>query len=432
LEPRPLPFLHRAFPSLYYGWVVAGGGFLLAAVIVGLGFYSQAVFLDALCHSRGWSRASVAGATTFFSLASALTATFVGRSVDRHGARGWIVAGAWLMGVGLLGIGRVQSAAQLYAAYLAMAVGQGMGSLAVGAILTRWFVVRRARAITFAMTGVSVGGALVVPVASALISSRGLETAVAWLAVCVVGVATPTALFVLRFDPRDHGLVPDGEIRSEGAGSLLSDEVQRRDWRSRDALATPGFWLIAASFGAVFFAQNGFLLHEVAFLRERVGGLAAYAMSATALGSVAGRLVLGSFADRLPKHRVAQGVFLVQALTLALLAGVRSPAAVLACAALFGLTIGNVFIMQGLLAAEIFGMTSYGKVFGMIQLLTSSAAALGPLALGALFEALGGYAWGVAGFAAVPVVASLVIGLLGSARLPESRAAADASAPDLP
>jgi sugar phosphate permease len=391
---------------------VVAGSFLLSGVLVGLGFYGLSVFLDALCSSRGWSRASVSGATTLFFLVSAVTGTLVGRSVDRHGGRGWIAAGACLMAVGLLGIGRVGRPSHLFAAYAVTAAGLGMSSgVPIGAILSRWFVARRARALAVSQSGVSVGGALVVPFASGLIESRGLEHAVLWLAALVVVVTLPVVLFVLRWDPVDHGLEPDGELRHRPENPLLSDAVQHRTWQGREALRTPSFWLLTASFGAVLFAQNGFLMHEVAYLRERVGDLAPWAVSATALGSVAGRLIVGSFADYVSKTRVVQGIFLVQGLALAMLAAFEDPLPVFASALVFGLTIGNVFMMQSLLAAELFGMRSFGRVFGMVQLITSVTGALGPLALGLLFE-IGGYVPAIRGLVVVPLAAALLISLL--------------------
>jgi MFS family permease len=90
---RALPAVHRLAPRVFYGWFVAVGASLLAFVSVGIGFYGIGVFLDALCSARGWSRASVSGATSLYFVVSGLAGTVIGRSVDRHGARGWILAG---------------------------------------------------------------------------------------------------------------------------------------------------------------------------------------------------------------------------------------------------------------------------------------------------------------------------------------------------
>jgi MFS family permease len=132
----------------------------------------------------------------------------------------------------------------------------------------------------------------------------------------------------------------------------------------------------------------------------------------TAFGSVVGRLAVGSFADRVPKRAVTQGIFLLQAAALLALISAEHTAVLLVCAFVFGLTMGNVYMMQSLLAADLFGMTSFGTVFGMVQLLTSLMGALGPVALGILFDQLGGYQAAISALLPIPVGAALLLGLL--------------------
>ena len=79
--------------------------------------------------------------------------------MDRHGARAWIAAGTAVMALALLALGRVDAPAQLLPVYLLLAVGFSMtGNVPTSAVLTRWFVARRARAMSIAQTGVSLGG----------------------------------------------------------------------------------------------------------------------------------------------------------------------------------------------------------------------------------------------------------------------------------
>jgi MFS family permease len=415
--------VHRLAPSLFYGWIITAGTFLLSFVIVGIGFYSLTIFLDALCLDRGWSRASVSGATTLYFLTSGATGTLIGRAVDRYGPRGWIAAGALLMAVGLLAIGRVREPGDLFAVYFLMAVGFGMSSaVPTNAILARWFVTRRARAVSFSHTGVSVGGMVVVPLASALVRQGGLELAVGCLAAIVVAVALPIVLLVLRSDPRDHGLEPDGGAGEVPESSVLSDAVQLRPWSRREAAGTAGLWVIALCFGAMLFTQTGFLIHQLAFLRDGIGDFAPYAVSVTAFGSVVGRLAVGSFADRVPKRAVSQGIFLLQAAALLALISAEHTAVLLVCAFVFGLTMGNVYMLQSLVVADLFGMASFGTVFGMVQLLTSVMGALGPVALGILFDQLGGYVPAIRILLPIPIAAALLLGLLRPPAPREARA----------
>ncbi|MCZ6783597.1 MAG: MFS transporter, partial [Proteobacteria bacterium] len=210
-RPRPLPALHRLFPNVYYGWIVTAACSVLSFLVVGIGFYGMVVFLDALVVDRGWDRASVSGATSLYWITTGVTGIAIGRAIDRAGTRGFMAAGAVAMSGALLAIGAIREPWQLYPVYVLLGIGFALcGSVPVGAIMTRGFVARRARAMSLSMTGVSLGGMLLVPWMTALVQSEGLRVTVGVLAVLLVAVVLPLTAFVLRFDPVDHGLQPDG------------------------------------------------------------------------------------------------------------------------------------------------------------------------------------------------------------------------------
>ena len=150
---KPLPAIHRLAPGAFYGWTIAFGLAALSSVVVGIGFYGLAVFLDALATERGWPRAAVSLATTVYFVASGIGGSLIGRAVDRHGSRGFIFAGTTLMALALIGLGMVETQGQLLAAYTLLALGFALtGNVPTGALLTRWFVTRRARAMSISQT----------------------------------------------------------------------------------------------------------------------------------------------------------------------------------------------------------------------------------------------------------------------------------------
>jgi MFS family permease len=408
--PRPLPRLHRAAPRIFYGWIVVAGAGLLGFVAVGIGFYGQTVLLDALSQHRGFSKVFVSAASTLYFVVAGLTGPFVGAAIDRFGARPVIVLGALLMGAGLLWIGRAAGELEVCAAFALTAIGFALaGSVPANALVTRWFIVQRSRAMSFAQTGVSLGGILLVPLSVALIERTGLASATGWMALLVVGIAVPVALFVVAWDPLDHGLVPDGGPRATD-NPLLLHEHQRRVWLARDCLRTRAFWLLAAAFGAVMFSQMSFLIHQIALMREQMSAeAAALTISLTAGMSVLGRFAGGVIADRFDKRRFGLALFCAQAAAMVGIATAATPVALFAWVALLGLTIGNIFMLQSLLVGELFGIPSFGTVYGLILLLTQLAGGLGPLCLGLLYGAFGGYGPGLLGMSLVSLVGALLL-----------------------
>ncbi len=414
-SPRRLPVVHRIAPGVYYGWLVALGCALLSFVVVGIGFYGLVVFLDALVAERGWSRTEVSAATSAYWIVTGFVGIAIGRAVDRVGARRFLTAGVVLMAVSLWALGRIEAAWQVFPVYGLLAIGFSLaGSIPSGAIITRWFVGHRARAMMVAHTGVSLGGMVLVPWMSRRIAADGLAAAVDGLALLLLAVALPVIGGVLRFSPEPYGLEPDGGAVPEARTGALSDAAQRRVWSRRRVLATPAFWLLAAAFGGMLFCQVAFAMHELAFLRERLDPeLAALAISATAGGSFVARIAVGSFADRVSKRGLAAGLFAFQAAAVALAAVGEGPVVLLLAATLFGFTVGNIFLLQSLLVGELFGMASFATVLGMLQLITQVTSGLGPMALGLLQASYGGYepalAWLVGGALLSAIAVSRVV-----------------------
>lgn len=420
MEPplhRPLPAAHRIAPGAFYGWTIVAAVACLSFVVVGVGFYGMAVFLDALCSERGWSRTQVSFATTLYFVTSGVAGIWVGRSVDRRGPRVSIALGSLLMALALVLVGRVEQAWQLVLVYPLLAVGFAMTSaVPTSAIVARWFVARRARALSIAMTGVSVGGIVLVPFATAVIARSGLAAATGWLAALVLAIALPLAILVLRSDPRDHGLEPDGGIGADAQHAADSPHLaarraaQERVWTPREALRTRSFWLLVLAFGGILFCQVGAAMHQLSLVRVHLdAGIASLALSTTAFGSMVARLVVGSFADRVDMRRLGVALMCLQALALVGFAAAGSALPLFAASLVFGFTIGNVFMLQSLLVGELFGMRSFATVLGLLQLVTQTTSGLGPWALGLLHAAFGGYPGGLLVLAGIAVCAAAIV-----------------------
>ncbi|MBW2281286.1 MAG: MFS transporter [Deltaproteobacteria bacterium] len=406
--PRPLPRIHRLFPGVFYGWFIVFGSALLAFVAVGIGFYGQPVLLNGLVSERGWSLAQVSAASTLFFVVAGVVGPGVGMLIDRFGARVAILLGLGLMAVALVAVGHAGSPGELMPIYALLALGFALaGAIPSSALVTRWFVAHRSRAMAVSQTGVSLGGVLIVPLAALLMEREGIERATGWLALAVVALGVPVTLWVLRSDPEVYGLETDGDATAAQGNALLDPARQYRIWRAGEAVRTGAFLWLAVAFGCVLLGQVGLLIHALSFFNEELDSRqAAFAFSLMPGASVVGRLVVGGlFADRVDKRRLCIALFCVQALGLLAFGLLRGPAGLVAASLLFGLTIGNIFMMQSLLTGEIFGIPSFGTVFGLLQLVTQMAAGLGPLVVGLLHSALGGYAptWlllsGLSGFA---------------------------------
>jgi MFS family permease len=132
--------------------------------------------------------------------------------------------------------------------------------------------------------------------------------------------------------------------------------------------------------------------------------------------SIAGRLLIGWLSDRLPKKYAMILTYLLVAASIPLLLAGRSPAAMYAFAAVFGIGLGGDYMIVPLMTAELFGMEILGRLLGVILTAGSVAEAVSPWLVGRLRDTTGSY---TAGFLAL--IGMALLGAAAVAMLPKGR-----------
>ena len=398
LKTDELPILARIVPrTFFYGWVIAIAIGVQMIFVQGIGFYGLSVFLGPLQDEHNWSNAFVSGSVGMYFVVTGITAGVVGPFVDRRGPIKFMAIGFTLVGLSAIAIGFIKEPWHLYVVFFVLAVGLGMSAnVATNAIITRWFVYKRARAITISSTGISLGGVLFAPFGVWLVTQGGLQLAAPVMGVMVLLIALPVLWLAIIFDPRQLGSTPDGLDVDQipiSKNTQLNFESQTRIWTRTEALHTFSFWAILISFTLVLISQTGFVIHEIVFLEDRFESkkMAAAALSLTAFASILARLFVGMIADIMDKRLLTSALFILQASVLLLITRLDGTVSIYLLTFLFGCTIGNIYMMQTLLVGEIFGMLSFGSVFGIIAMSGQIGSAIGPLVIGLLEEYTGGY-----------------------------------------
>jgi len=408
------PLAARFVPaSQFYGWYIAIACALLMFVGVGVGYYGLPVFLKPLMDNNGWTTTQVSVAPAIYFTVAGITGALIGPIVDKRGPKQIMAWGVIINAISAAFIGVVGELWQLYFVYFVFAVAYGMSSaVTVQAIMTRWFVRKRALAMSISSTGVSLGGMILAPIASKLIDVGGLELATPVLGAVVLVVGLPVVLFVISGSPADMGLTPDGDA-PEAANPQRSKlmQAQYREWSRSEALQTVSFWAVFFAFLAVLIAQTGYIIHQVSFLEDRFGSrtTATFTISLTAAGSVIARLVVGIFADNVDRRFLTVVLFVVQATCVVFVVQFENLAMTWVLTLIFGFTIGNVYMMQSLLVGEIFGMVSFGSIFGLISMAGQIGSGLGPIMVGVLHDRADSYSLPFMVTAAITYLAAVVV-----------------------
>lgn len=393
---------------MYYGWWIVAGVFVVLTVSSGFGFYNLSVYINVLAAVRGFSVAEVSVAVSLFFVVGGVTGMAVARLIERYDVRWVMVGGAALGGAALAPVGHVTTLWQLYGLFLLFGIGNSAISIVTATTLvTRWFPgPNRSVALSIASTGLSAGGIVLTPLSARLLNVWGLEATVPWLGAAFFVLVAPVAVWVVRGHP------PALPAPAAGSGPAAPC------WRYRDAVRSRFFLRLTAGYVVCMGSQVGGIAHlynraeQIADFRA-----AAAAVQALTLLSILGRFFGGWLVTRVPIRLFTLANLLGQCLGLTLVATAAGPLQVIAGAAVFGSTVGNLLMLQPLWLAEVFGGPAYARIFSLSNAVSVLGVAVGPAALGVLYEAFG-YGAGYLTGAAASLVAFGLIAAAGARPVP--------------
>jgi MFS family permease len=388
---------------IFYGWYVIVAIGVTLTVGSGLTFYNLSVLLDAFVRERGFPVSVVSGAIACFFVATGVSGVWAGILINRIDARLLIIASATAGALALASVAYLTEPWQLYVFHLVLGLCYGgCGLVPTTTIVARWFTVRRPLAMAIASLGLSLGGIVLTPFSALMIWHWGLAGAAPWIALMFLIGVVPLNALVVRAWPRDMGLQPDGAATPlpgsrtpEGSGVLFAEARRSRF-----------FFAVAVAYMFASGAQVGAIMHLYRLAVDRAGlDVAALAVAVVAGASVAGRLMGGWMMQTVKVRTFAPVIMGVQSVALNFLAVAPSSTTFIVSAALFGLSIGNVLILQSLLLADAFGARDYGRIYSMNQLISMVGVASGPALMGIIYDASGGYA--------LPYIAAAVASMVG-------------------
>ena len=367
--------------NLKYGWVMVGIGALMSCVAVGA-MMSLAVFLQPITQATGWSRTGVSGAMTLNFLIMGAAGFGWGALNDRYGTRPVVLAGAVLLGLGLVLASRASSPLQFLLAY-GVIVGLSAGSFVVPMMtaVTGWLTSHRSLAVSLVSAGIGVAPMTISPLAAWLLTSHDWRAAQLIIGLLAWVLLIPAALLVRQ---------PPAAPQSGPAASVAPERV-----RVSDALVSAPFIVLALTFFACCATHAGPIFHTISYaLACGIPTVAAVSIySLEGLAGLGGRVVLGLLGDRYGAKRVLIAGLMLQALGAGSFVFVNRLQEFYAVAAVFGFAYGGVMPLYAVLARDYFGQQIMGTVLGAAAMVSSLGMALGPSVGGWIYDTFGGYSW---------------------------------------
>ncbi len=377
--------------------------------LVGAGFLqAYGVYVVAWQAAWGWSATVLAAAFALQRAAAAVVSPLVGAWLRRFGPRRVALAGVLSFGSCVAALGAVRHPAALFALMPLLGVATtAMGPLTQTAALVARFARRRATAVSWTLTGMGLGGALVPVVAQAIVH-WGMAGALPAVGLVVVVTGGPAALALAGRASSDRVAAAPAPVSAAPAapspGSLSPGSLSRGSLspntlapvaptRPRAAPAAPArrlpwpegggraFWTLVTGHVLAASVVGSLMVHLVAFLRAAHGldlGRASALVAVLSVSSIAGQVAGGAWADRRGHRGVAVGGAVAESVGLLGLAWAGGGALgwTLVTGLGWGLRAPQMFVLR----AEHFGHEAFPTVMGWSMAFATTGLVVGPVA----------------------------------------------------
>jgi MFS family permease len=363
------------------GWWVVVGLLLVMIVIHGTITSALPTLDKSLLAELGISRADLKFRESIFLLSSGLSGLAIGFAIQRVSPRIIVILGLFALAVVLFLYSRANTIGELYALYAFMGPCYASAHVVIVVVLVReYFASYRILATSAALSGTSLGSAILPGVAVFLNESSGWRGALDQLMLLPLLVAPLVAFLLFRRAP----LAGNGANEVQEKARAAAHSIVNRTPATLALLAV-------ATFG-VFFASTSILLNLFLYLSDigMTAQMAAAGLSTVFAVGLVAKVLVGAAAERWGLHRVwlsQQGALLIGAvlLTSAL------PSLIFPSLVLVGLGWAGCFVLTQVTIADYFAGPQLAKMTGAFIVFEAISSGSG-VWLGAwMFDRFGSY-----------------------------------------
>ncbi|MDG2458515.1 MAG: MFS transporter [Alphaproteobacteria bacterium] len=395
--------------KFFYGWIIVG--------IANIGIFSSgpgqshtfSVFVEPISQDLELSSASIASAYGLATLIAAFLLPYMGKIIDRYGARVSLIIISIILGISCIFFGAASN-------FLMLTVGFGFlrffgqGSLMLGCanLVSQWFDSKRGFAMSLMALGFGMSMAIHPPVSQFLIDQYGWKYA--WI---ILGISTwiimVPALFILAWNnPENIGLKPDGVKKS----NLKNDEIEAIEGLNlTEASKENSFYILAAMWFGMAMLVTTLHFYQVTILTNQgiTTEFAASLFTVSAFAMVVFMPLVGKFFDNFPTKYVLATGLLINSISLISITYSNNDAYSLFYAVSFGINNAFSMTMFGYIWPRYFGRKHLGSIQGTGQMIGVIGASLGPLPVGFAIDYLGSSLITIRYLSVYPIIMAVII-----------------------
>jgi len=223
----------------------------------------------------------------------------------------------------------------------------------------------------------------------------------------------------LRREPGQIGQLPygAGEVNEGGL------DLQTRGFSHREAMYTKQLWMLFMAWFCHGFAAFAIMVHIVI---HAIGlGIpatsAANVLAMIGMLSIGGRVILGGIGDRIGYKQAMMIGFGLMSVALFWLIIAKELWMLYLFAAIFGFGYGGVDTLFTPIVAKLFGLRSFGVIFGTVVFGFAIGGAIGPVLAGHIFDITGSYQLAFLICTAVSIIGLMVLLFLKPASMEGGR-----------
>jgi MFS family permease len=350
--------------KIFYGWWVTAAVFCTFGIAVGIPYYGMPFFYDYYKTTFGWSTSAI---TLGFPIGAILTLWVGPVFVARFSPRKLILAGTLMTFLAFMGFSQMTGNLMVYyGLWFIYTIGYMLsGPIPHQVIVSQWFKKNRGTAMGIAYVGVGLFAAMSAKLVKFVTEGYGFRTALVVVG-CIMFVAWPIALLVIRDKPSEKGLFADGALTAPAHSAIAPRSIQY-------LLRNGVFWLLLIGSISSIGAIGSVNFHmKLAFKDQGFTDQAALnnawstAQFWIAISSIAGRLLIGRLADMFPMKYVMTVTYFVVAAAIPLLLMITPGENPYFFAVVFGFAMGADYMLIPLMAAKQFGVNSLATAMAII------------------------------------------------------------------
>jgi MFS transporter, OFA family, oxalate/formate antiporter len=379
----------------FYGWrnvviIFFCYGLMLTA------FWGYAVIFPAMIKSLGWARGDASVAHTIRTLIVGFGAPLCVYMIGRIGNRWTFAIGAAIATVVLFLLSSLPL--QMWTWTILWGVCAGFAMTLAGQVVSQniaalWFSKRRAFVMGIVMTAGPLGGFLVQPSITWIMSQTG-RWQTGFFALAVATALAFVFVMFLKNKPSDYGQYPDGinpaEANAEGMAKKAMAKTYRTTdvWTLAEAMRTRTFWFLAlgycvASMPVYLITAHG-ILHLLDMGYTKMQG--AYVISFYVLFAGIVRVPLGLLGDIIEPRWLLSAAMGLTLASLGVFWAAPNITALIIAASVLGATFSCSLTLMPVVIGNYFHADSFAKMNSVLYPLNIGCAAIVPAGVGYIHQ----------------------------------------------